>query len=162
MSERFYKISEVAEILSIEQHTLRYLENTLKLKIKRDERGDRLYTESDLETLRLILALKAKGLNTTAIKMALENNEEVTDTEVVPSGGKGLPEARELLDTAKKIAEQNEHLVQQNRNIEERLQRMEEKLNQRDTEREKKVNEFLQLWKNEQGKNKSWLPWLRK
>ncbi|HCF49087.1 MAG TPA: hypothetical protein DER60_02315, partial [Syntrophomonas sp.] len=33
--ERFYKIGEVAELLNIEQHTLRYLENSLKIKIKR-------------------------------------------------------------------------------------------------------------------------------
>jgi DNA-binding transcriptional MerR regulator len=162
MSEIFYKISEAAEILSIEQHTLRYLESTLKLKIKRNERSDRLYTESDLETLRLVLALKAKGLNTTAIKMALENNEEVTGAEIMPSGEKGSPEGLELLNAAKKIAEQNKRLVEQNNNIEERLKRVEEKLDQRNLEREKKINEFLQLWKNEQGKSKSWLPWFRK
>ena len=38
MEERFYKIGEVAEMLEIEQHTLRYLENSLKLKIKRSDR----------------------------------------------------------------------------------------------------------------------------
>ena len=38
MKEIFYKIGEVSEMLKIEQHTLRYLESTLRLKIKRDER----------------------------------------------------------------------------------------------------------------------------
>jgi len=76
MKERFYKIGEVSEMLNIEQHTLRYLENSLKLKIKRDERGDRLYTDSDIDTLRLVLKLKEKGLNTTAIRLALENTEQ--------------------------------------------------------------------------------------
>ncbi len=52
----------MAEILSIEQHTLRYLENSLKLRIKRNERGDRLYTESDIDTLKLVMMLKEKGL----------------------------------------------------------------------------------------------------
>jgi DNA-binding transcriptional MerR regulator len=70
MKEIFYKIGEVSEMLKIEQHTLRYLESTLRLKIKRDERGDRLYSEKDVDTLRLVLQLKEKGLNTTAIKMA--------------------------------------------------------------------------------------------
>ncbi|HRX22430.1 MAG TPA: MerR family transcriptional regulator, partial [Syntrophomonadaceae bacterium] len=82
MKEIYYKISEVAEILAIEQHTLRYLENSLGLRIKRNERGDRLYSETDLETLRLIIKLKEKGLNTTAIKMALENTEQSNVTEV--------------------------------------------------------------------------------
>jgi DNA-binding transcriptional MerR regulator len=74
--ERFYKIGEVAEMLGIEQHTLRYLENSLKIKIKRDERGDRMYSEADLDTLRLVLKLKEKGLNTTAIKLALETAQD--------------------------------------------------------------------------------------
>lgn len=159
MPERFYKISEVADILSIEQHTLRYLENALKLKIKRNERSDRLYTEADLETFRLVLALKARGLNTTAIKMALENSEETVESSLQPSP-KTLPlDALELLSTTKQIVVQNEALYQQNKRMEERLERLENKLDQRNQEREKKIEEFLDLWKNEQGKSKSWLPW---
>ena len=33
-------------------------------------------TDSDIDTLRLVLKLKEKGLNTTAIRLALENVEE--------------------------------------------------------------------------------------
>ena len=89
MKEPIYKIGEVSEMLAIEQHTLRYLENSLKIRIRRDERGDRLYTDSDIDTLRLVLKLKEKGLNTTAIRLALENTEEETQpllTESVPAG----------------------------------------------------------------------------
>lgn len=162
MAERFYKISEMADLLDIEQHTLRYLENTLKLKIQRNERGERLYGESDLDTLRLILALKAKGLNTTAIKLALENTEENRETglQAAPRGS-GL-EAVEILSLSQRIVEQNEELIKYNHNLQDRLERLEKKVDQRNQEREKKIDEFLQLWKAEQqGKGKTWLSWLR-
>ncbi len=159
MNERFYKIGEISEILEIEQHTLRYLENSLKLKIKRDERGDRQYSESDLETLKLVITLKDKGLNTTAIKMALENVEETTETGVAPVNDKPIiSDLPELVSLAQHIVEQNDQMLASNKVLEERIKKLEEKVERRNLEREKKVDEFLTLWKNEQeGKNKSWL-----
>ncbi|NLL86022.1 MAG: MerR family transcriptional regulator [Syntrophomonadaceae bacterium] len=160
MKEIFYKIGEVSEMLKIEQHTLRYLESTLRLKIKRDERGDRLYSEKDVDTLRLVLQLKEKGLNTTAIKMALENSEAAGS-----SAESTLPSTRapsqlelvEVLNIASKIIEQNQALLEQNRKMEERMERIEKKLDKRNQEREKTISEFLELWKAEQeGKPKSW------
>lgn len=162
MHERNYKIGEVSELLGIEQHTLRYLENNLKLKISRDERGDRLYSEADLDTLRLVLQLRDKGLNTTAIKMALENSQEEKDkmeTQPVPRMEAGLGE---MLSTAQKIVEQNEQLLEQTRSMQRRIDRLEQKLDHRNEEKEKKIDEFLKLWKAEQeGKGKSIFSWLR-
>lgn len=159
MSERFYKIGEIAEILAIEQHTLRYLENSLKLKIKRDERGDRQYGESDLETLKLVIKLKDKGLNTTAIKMALENVEHSEETSVTPLNNPPLTlDLPELVSLAKHIVEQNDQMLTNNKALEDRLKQLEEKVEKRNLEREQQVEEFLTLWRNEQeGKNKSWL-----
>jgi len=158
MRERYYKIGEVSEILGMEQHTLRYLENSLKLKIKRDERGDRLYDESDIETFKLILQLKEKGLNTTAIKMALENIEETQEMNIAARDSQFNREIVEMVSVAKKIVEQNEELLQQNKRLEQRLERLEQKIEQRNEEREKKVDEFLRLWRNEQeSKSKSWI-----
>lgn len=160
MAERFYKISEVADLLGIEQHTLRYLENTLKLKIKRNERSDRLYTESDIDTLRLVLALKNRGLNTTAIKLALENNEEKAESGL-PSTASDGNAAIEVMTVAQRLLEQNEELLEGNRRLEDRVERLEKKIDQRNQDRERKIDEFLQLWKAEQGRGKSWLSWLR-
>ncbi len=160
MNEIFYKIGEVSEMLAIEQHTLRYLENTLKLKIKRDERGDRLYSERDIDTLRLVLQLKDKGLNTTAIKMALENTEDEGvsgETAMQTARPQSNLELAEILSITAKIIEQNEALFEQNKKMEQRLDRMEKKLDHRNEEREKTINEFLTLWKAEQeGRPKSW------
>ena len=161
MEERFYKIGEVAEILEIEQHTLRYLENSLKLKIKRNERGDRLYTDSDLDTLRLVMQLKDKGLNTTAIKLALENTEESEETSLTPQSGAMAQDLVEMVSLARQIMEQNTELMQQNRRMEHRMEKLEQKIDQRNLEREKKINEFLALWKADQEGKKSWLSRLR-
>lgn len=161
MDERFYKIGEVAEILEIEQHTLRYLENSLKLKIKRNERGDRLYTDSDLDTFRLVLQLKTKGLNTTAIKLALENTEESAETSVAPSNAGSALELVEMVSLARQIREQNTELLQQNHRLEQRLEKLEYKVDQRNQERERKIDEFLNLWKADQEGRKSWLSRLR-
>lgn len=161
MEERIYKIGEVAELLGIEQHTLRYLENNLKLRIKRNERGDRLYTESDLDSLRLVLKLKEKGLNTTAIRMALDNSEEVAEKNL-PAVSQANNELVEALSIAKKIIEQNEELIEQNRRLEGRMSSLERKVEARNIEREKKIDEFLELWRNEQQEGrKSWLSRLR-
>ena len=161
MEERFYKIGEVAEILEIEQHTLRYLENSLKLKINRNERGDRLYTDSDLDTLRLVMQLKNKGLNTTAIKLALENTEESEETSLAPKGGAAAQDLVEMVSLARQIVEQNTELMQQNRRLEQRMEKLEHKIDQRNLEREKKIDEFLALWKADQEGKKSWLSRLR-
>ena len=161
MEERFYKIGEVAEILDIEQHTLRYLENSLKLKIKRNERGDRLYTDSDLDTLRLVMQLKDKGLNTTAIKLALENTEESEETSLTPQSGAMAQDLVEMVSLARQIMEQNTELMQQNRRMEHRMEKLEQKIDQRNLEREKKIDEFLALWKADQEGKKSWLSRLR-
>lgn len=131
MKEQIYKIGEVSEMLSIEQHTLRYLENSLKIKIKRDERGDRLYTDSDIDTLRLVLKLREKGLNTTAIRLALENTEEETQpppTETVSPGPLVTFEFVEAVSLVRQVSEQNDEIIRQNRLLEERLKRLEEKL----------------------------------
>jgi DNA-binding transcriptional MerR regulator len=161
VEERIYKIGEVAELLGIEQHTLRYLENNLKLRIKRNERGDRLYTESDLDSLRLVLKLKEKGLNTTAIRMALDNSEEVAENNL-PAAGRPASELVEMVSIAKKIIEQNEELIEQNRRLEGRMSSLERKVEARNIERENKIDEFLELWRNEQQEGrKSWLSRLR-
>ncbi|QGT99940.1 Transcriptional regulator, MerR family [Candidatus Syntrophocurvum alkaliphilum] len=162
MREIRYKISEVSDLLGIEQHTLRYLENSLKLKIKRDERGDRVYNDSDLETFRLILSLRDKGLNTTAIKMALENLNQSDETSVAPkTSTNNNIEIYEAIANIEKIVEQNDKLIKQNENLEKRIENLEKKIDEKESNRQSKIDELIRLWKAEQEKNKSWLSKLR-
>ncbi|MDD4802716.1 MAG: MerR family transcriptional regulator [Syntrophomonas sp.] len=160
MNEVYYKIGEVAEMLNIEQYTLRYLEHTLRLKIKRDERSDRLYSESDLDTLRLILKLKnEKGLNTTAIRMALGNMEEATETALAAQPAAALDvNVKELAITVRKIADQNDELLIQNRLLQQKIEELEVKMAKRDEKREERIDELIKIWRKEQDdRNKSWL-----
>jgi DNA-binding transcriptional MerR regulator len=157
MSEINYKIGEVSEILGIEQHTLRYLEHSLKLKITRDERGDRLYTENDLETLKLVLKLKnEKGLNTTAIKMALENMEQVDTKPVAVNNDIINPAFIEVTSLAQKIVDQNEELLRLNQKLNQRIDELEKSIENKERERSNKIDELINLWKADQERNKSW------
>jgi len=159
MADIFYKIGEVAELLGIEQHTLRYLEHALRLKIKRDERSDRLYSEADLDTLRLIMKLKTeKGLNTTAIRMALGNMEESEETAVASPSNKINIDILELTSNIRRIVEQNDMLIDQNIALRKKIDEMELKINKRDEKREEKLDELIKMWRKEQDdRGKSWL-----
>lgn len=51
---------------------MRYYESTLGLRINRDEKGDRIYTDDDVKTLELIFELREAGVKTDGIKKLLE------------------------------------------------------------------------------------------
>jgi|GEM_PF-579140 len=125
------------------------------------ERGDRLYSESDLETLRLILTLKnEKGLNTTAIRMALANMEESQETSLQTFDRPTMPsiDFTELNNSLRRIVEQNDELIAQNRLLSQKIEALEAKMKQRDAKKEEQVDELIRLWKREQDERpKSWL-----
>ncbi|WP_297058878.1 MerR family transcriptional regulator [uncultured Duncaniella sp.] len=70
-SKRYYKISEVAEMIGVAASTLRFWETQFPiLKPRRNDRGTRFYTPTDLENARMIKFLvHDKGLK---IEAALE------------------------------------------------------------------------------------------
>jgi DNA-binding transcriptional MerR regulator len=54
----YYSISEVAEMLEVEAHVLRYWESEFThLRPKKNKAGRRVYRESDIELLRVIQRL---------------------------------------------------------------------------------------------------------
>lgn len=74
-----YMISDVAKMLAIEPHVLRYWEEELNLKIFRNKLGHRYYSDTDMEVLKRIKSLKEQGLQLRAIKVLLEANEKETE-----------------------------------------------------------------------------------
>lgn len=80
--EHKYSIGEVCKILNCEQHNLRYIEKVLDLNIERENTIERSYSLQNVETLKMIFALKNEGLNYKAIKKVLERQEEVAVTSV--------------------------------------------------------------------------------
>lgn len=159
MKEIYYKIGEVSEILKIEPYTLRYLESSLKLKIKRDERGERLYTEADLDTLRLIMQLKnEKGLNTTAIKLALENLNEANNHDNNIPQVYTAADFVEIANTARNIMQQNDEILAQNKLMQKKLQALEEAQNKMNNENNAKWDELLGVVRAEMAEKKAgWL-----
>ena len=76
LDKKYYKISEVAEILYIPASTLRFWEKKFTLiKPRRNAAGTRFYTPSDIEKIRMIYFLvKEKGLKLEAAEDQLRNN----------------------------------------------------------------------------------------
>lgn len=55
IQKKYYKIREVAEILGLPQSTLRFWESHFTIiNPKRNDKGTRFYTASDIEKLRMV------------------------------------------------------------------------------------------------------------
>ncbi len=78
IDKKYYKISEVAELVGVPQSTLRFWETQFPMvSPKRNTKGTRFYTPRDVERLRMIhYLLKDKGLHIEAAKEALRTNRE--------------------------------------------------------------------------------------
>ncbi len=76
IGKKFYKISEVAEILNIPASTLRFWEKKFTLiKPRRNDGGTRFYTAADIEKIKMIhFLVKEKGLKLEAAEDQLRNN----------------------------------------------------------------------------------------
>ncbi|MBR5532104.1 MAG: MerR family transcriptional regulator [Bacteroidales bacterium] len=85
--KQFYSISEVAEIVGTNETTLRFWEREFKeIKPRRASRGVRLYSNADLQIVKLIFHLvKEKGLTLEGAKKRLKDNsaKENSTMEVV-------------------------------------------------------------------------------
>ncbi|MES9681386.1 MerR family transcriptional regulator [Bacillus sp. AFS001701] len=63
-----YSIGEVAQMLGISTHTLRYYEKEQIILPNRNENGGRLYSESHIQWLRFVLKLKETQMPVNKIK----------------------------------------------------------------------------------------------
>lgn len=175
-----YSIGQVCELLGIENFNLRYIEKTIGLKIKRNKTGERVYSQKDIETLKLIFELKDKGLNYKAIKNVLNHQEEVAADNV--EGNDGLIIQDDKLKTfmsmikntidesienkvsikLEGITNSIDLLVKQNQELKKNLEHEQEK---HFTELDRKLTKLRadhkehheQLRKEQEEKNKSWV-----
>ena len=91
--KQFYSISEVAEIVGTNESTLRFWEREFKdIKPRRASRGVRLYSNADLQIVKLIFHLvKEKGLTLDGAKKRLkENSTKESNTMSVINTLKGI------------------------------------------------------------------------
>ncbi len=71
MNETRYMISDTSRQLKVEPHVLRYWEEELGMKIKRNEMGHRYYTADDIRVLHAVREMKDQGFQLKAIKQVL-------------------------------------------------------------------------------------------
>ncbi|MDE5608073.1 MAG: MerR family transcriptional regulator [Muribaculaceae bacterium] len=76
LTKKYYKISEVADIIGIPPSTLRFWESQFTIvKPHRNAKGTRYYTPKDIETIRMVYFLvKEKGLRLDAAQEELKRN----------------------------------------------------------------------------------------
>lgn len=79
MNETRYMISDTARQLKVEPHVLRYWEEELDMKIKRNEMGHRYYTADDIRVLHAVREMKEQGIQLKAIKQVLPDIYEKVD-----------------------------------------------------------------------------------
>ena len=77
LDKKFYKISDVAEILGIPASTLRFWEKQFTIiKPRRNAKNIRFYTPQDIETIRKVYYLvKEKGLKLEAAQEEIRRNQ---------------------------------------------------------------------------------------
>ncbi len=76
----FYSIGEVAEMFNVKTSAIRYWENQFDiLKPKKNNKGNRLFTPTDIENLKVIYhLLKVQGLTLSGAKKKLQENKNGT------------------------------------------------------------------------------------
>ncbi len=81
LDKKYYKISEVADILNVPASTLRFWEKEFTIiKPKRNAKNTRFYTPQDIETIRKVYYLvKEKGLKLDAAQAEILHNRQNID-----------------------------------------------------------------------------------
>lgn len=77
-----YSISELATRLNMSTSTLKNYEEKFDLKIERNDRGHRRYTESDEKLFKLIIRIKNQGATLDVIKKILISKNIIQDKEL--------------------------------------------------------------------------------
>ena len=111
LDKKYYKISEVAEILNIPQSTLRFWESRFTvIKPRRNEHGTGFYTNSDIEKISMIHYLvKERGLKLDAAQEQIRSNPKGVERRhaTVERLKEMRTQVTNLLDALKSIKRQN-------------------------------------------------------
>lgn len=106
-SKRYYKISEVSEMVGLPMSTLRYWESFFPtLNPQRNDRGTRFYTPRDVETIRMVdYMVKDKGMKLEAVREELKRNRDgvVKRFETVQRLKNVKAHLQEMLDSLHKL-----------------------------------------------------------
>ena len=107
LNKKFYRISEVADILEMPASTLRFWEKEFTIiKPKRNSKNTRFYTPEDVETIKMVYYLvKEKGLKLDAAQQQIRvNRHNVSQRSEVINRLKSVRnQLQDMLDAINKI-----------------------------------------------------------
>lgn len=97
----YFRIGEVAELVGVEPHVLRYWESEFKMRPHRSSSGQRLYRKKDITRfLKIKRLLHAEGFTIAGARKALVPKE---GEETTPESGGLLVEPEKLREAAQRI-----------------------------------------------------------
>ena len=88
-----YSIKDVAELTGLSAYTIRYYGDAGILVVGRDERGNRLFEEADVEWLRYVTCLRLTGMSIAQMRRIAE---------LTRAGDATIPERLRLLEAHRK------------------------------------------------------------
>ena len=103
-----YLIKEAAKLVDVEPHVLRYWEEELDMRIKRNDMGHRYYDEQDIRILKKIKELKDRGIQLKAIHELVQKMYDILENGVPAEDASKEVEAdftSELVNTVTQIGE---------------------------------------------------------
>ena len=105
-----YTVKEVAELLHINPHTVRYYTNMgLLPNMNREKNGTRLFTDEDVECLKNIIYLRECGMSIASIREYLELSKRGAET--IPQQLQLILEQKEKVDKeVKRLLECQQHM----------------------------------------------------
>ena len=118
MKEKRYFISDAAKEMEVESHVLRYWEEELNLDIPRNEMGHRYYREDELEMLKCVKELKARGVQTAVVSNKADFAVKTLAAEYFPALLQEAVGENESAGIAKKPAPDSLLAVMKNLNAE--------------------------------------------
>jgi len=107
-----YSIQEVAKQFDVNTSLLRYWEKEFNtIRPKKTEKGTRIYSKEDIESIRLVYHLvKERGLTLAGAKQKLKDNKEnVVQTEEITQRLKSI--RSEIIALKEEIEEMEKHFI---------------------------------------------------
>lgn len=104
--KRYYSISEVAEMMEVKQHILRYWESEFSmLRPRKNRAGNRAYTERDIQIVQMVRHLLYDEKYTIeGAKRHLKGHREEVDQEQLDIQFDNAPKKHELKDIRDELA----------------------------------------------------------
>lgn len=96
----YYRIGEVADIVGVEPHVLRYWETEFRtIRPQKSRKGQRIYSRRDVERLLKVKdLLYSQGFTIAGAKKKLREGETEADAAPAPRAGEGTELRRALTD----------------------------------------------------------------